>query len=166
VQAGKLGAFLADSFKDGIESFVSNQNDLVAGNSLPNNQGDIRSYISHGAYLNMTGVNVNEAINYFNTMVTSKAINALWSEQKVFILGGGPCDDSGGIGSGPQGAMICRNNQAWYLYFWHEGNKNPFTDGQYGYVTSPPGVNVLGSGDYQNITVEVRPVALPVTESC
>jgi hypothetical protein len=158
--AADLGASLAGSFKAGIKSFGSIQNDLMAGKTLPNNQGDIRSYISHGAYLDVPGVNVNEAIDYFDSMVTSKAINALWSEQKVFIMGGGPCDDSGGIGSGPQDAKLCRNNQAWYLYFWHEGNGNPTNAGQWGYVTSPPGLNLLGSNDYQNITVEVRPVAL------
>jgi len=151
--AADLGAALAKSFKAAIESFVNIQNDLMAGKTIDDNQGDIRSYISHGAYLNVTGVNVVETTNYFNTMVTSKAINALWSEQKVFIMGGGPCDDSGGIGSGPQEAKICRNNQAWYLYFWHEGNGHFLSESQYGYVTSPQGVNLLGSGDYQNVTV-------------
>ena len=158
--AANLGASLAKSFKAAIQSFVNIQNDLVAGKSTDDTQGDIRSYISHGAYLDTTGVNVVETTNYFNTMVTSKAINALWSQQKVFIMGGGPCDDSGGIGSGPQKAKICRNNQAWYLYFWHEGSKDFLSESQYGYVMSPQGANLLGSGDYQNITVEVRLVEL------
>jgi hypothetical protein len=158
--AADLGASLASSFKAAIQSFESVQNDLVAGNTLQDSEGDIRSYISHGTYLDVPGVNVVETTNYFNTMVTSKAITALWSEQKVFIMGGGPCDNSGGIGSGPQEAMICRNNQAWYLYFWHEGNGHFLSASQWGYVTSPPGLNLLGSNDYQNVTVAVRPVTL------
>ena len=33
-------------------------------------------------------------------------------------MGGGACGDGQGIGSGPQNYSVCRNGQAWYLYYW------------------------------------------------
>ncbi|KAK2791818.1 hypothetical protein FQN52_004501 [Onygenales sp. PD_12] len=62
-----------------------------------------------------------------NTFATLKAIaiNEIWKLQKVFIVGGGSCDDSDGFGQGNSGSdngayawCDVDNNQAWYLYYW------------------------------------------------
>ncbi|KAI5457856.1 hypothetical protein BGZ63DRAFT_433443 [Mariannaea sp. PMI_226] len=147
--AGDLGKALADYFKTGIQGTIDLQNTLMAGGQSVD-QHDIRSFISHGSFLDRPGIDVNTAINHYDTIVTAKAINTLWTAQKVFIVGGVPCDFNG-LGSGPQEAKFCRSdNTAWYLYFWHEGNFGS----QYGWVTQPPGMDMLGSGDYANITLQ------------
>ncbi|KAK2784331.1 hypothetical protein FQN53_008560 [Emmonsiellopsis sp. PD_33] len=62
-----------------------------------------------------------------NTFATLKAIaiNEIWKLQKVFIVGGGSCDDNDGFGQGNSGSdngayawCDVDNNQAWYLYYW------------------------------------------------
>lgn len=69
-------------------------------------------------------------------------------------MGGGACGDGQGIGSGPQNYSVCRNGQAWYLYYWQEDDVISVTSHQWGWVTMPPGSDTLGIGDYAGVTVE------------
>ncbi|KAF4772677.1 hypothetical protein HAV15_012699 [Penicillium sp. str.  len=87
-------------------------------------------------------------------MLVGTAINQLYRTQKIFIMGGGSCDDSQGIGSGPE-ATVCRDGQAWYLYYWQENDVVSTTSHQWGWVASPPGADQLGKGVYGGVSVQV-----------
>ena len=151
LKAAQMGATLASLFQQGMASFTQANNLLMKGSQYGNQ--DIRGYISGGAYLTGPNPNITAITQTADTLLASVAINQLWKQQKIFIMGGGPCDDSGGIGNGPQEAKLCRNNQAWYLFYWQEylgqihlGKK------QWGNVAAPPGMDSLAS---QGITVQV-----------
>ena len=149
-----MGAQLATAFVDSITNFISANNELMSGQSYLST-GDIRTYLDSGAFVNFQGVDEEAVIAKSRDMLASIAINYLWKQQKIFIMGGGPCDDSGGIGQGPQNAKLCRNGQAWYLFFWREyGGIHLFSKKQWGNVDVPPGFPQLGTGDYTNITVQ------------
>lgn len=150
-KSAQIGATLASIFQQGMTSFTQANNVLMKG--LPYGTEDIRGYISGGAYLNGPNPNTTEITQTANTLLASAAINQLWKQQKIFIMGGGPCDDSGGIGQGPQEAKLCKNNQAWYLFYWQEylggiylGKK------KWGNVAAPPGMDSLAS---EGLTIQV-----------
>ena len=150
-KAAQMGATLASLFQKGMASFTQANNVLMKGLQFGNQ--DIRGYLSGGAYLTGPNPNISAITQTAETLLASVAINQLWKQQKIFIMGGGPCDDSGGIGNGPQEAKLCKNNQAWYLFYWQEylgqihlGKK------QWGNVAAPPGMDTLAS---QGITVQV-----------
>jgi len=147
----QIGATLASLFQQGMTYFTQANNALMKG--LPFGNQDIRGYLSGGAYLTGPNPNITAITQTANTLLASAAINQLWKHQKIFIIGGGPCDDSGGIGAGPQEAKLCKNNQAWYLFYWQEylghielGKK------QWGNVAAPPGMDTLAG---QGITIQV-----------
>ena len=88
-------------------------------------------------------------------MFMTTTINYLYKQQKIFIVGGGPCNDTGGIGTGPQESKYCRDGKAWYLFFWKEYGGFNLGKKEWGDVESPPGVDQLSTGDYGNLTVQV-----------
>ena len=129
---------------------------LMAGESF-HNTGDIRAYLANGAFLKFGGVDKTMVINKARDMLQAVAINYLYKQQKIFILGGGPCDDSGNLGEGPQEAKLCVDGKAWYLFFWREyGGIHWFSSKEWGNVDAPPGFDFLGKDDLSNITVQVR----------
>lgn len=136
-----------------MKSFTSANNDLMAGKNYQNT-GDIKSYLSGGAFVDFGGVDKNSVIDVMNKFLLGNAVNQLWRQQKIFILGGGNCGDGQGIGSGPQEYSICRDGKAWYLYYWHEGNGDFLSEKQWGYVTNPPGADKLGQSDFSGVKIE------------
>ncbi|KAJ5170612.1 uncharacterized protein N7500_003395 [Penicillium coprophilum] len=148
-KAASLGAVIGNIAVDAKESFTTANNQLMRGQQYGN--ADIRQYIANGAFLTFPGVDKNAVIDQMNTMLIGTAINQLYRTQKVFIMGGGACGDNQGIGSGPQEAAVCRDNKAWYLYYWQENDVFSFTPHQWGWVNPPPGADKLGQGDYANI---------------
>lgn len=116
---------------------------------------DIRSYLSGGAFLAYPGVDKNSVTDAMTNMLVGTSINQLYRTQKIFIMGGGACDDNQGIGSGPQEATVCRDGQAWYLYYWQENDVVSTTSHQWGWVASPPGADQLGQGAYGGVSVQV-----------
>lgn len=137
---------------DSLKSFTTANNDLMGGKSY--NNADIRSYISHGAFLDFPGVDKNAVTDSMTSMLIGTAINSLYRRQKIFIMGGGACNDNQGIGSGPQQAVVCRDGKAWYLYYWQENDVISTTSHQWGWVASPPGADKLGSNEYAGVTVQ------------
>lgn len=115
---------------------------------------DIRSYLSGGAFLGYQGVDKNAVTDSMTSMLVGTSINQLYRQQKIFIMGGGACGDNQGIGSGPQEAVVCRNGQAWYLYYWQENDVISTTAHQWGWVASPPGADSLGQNEYSGVNVE------------
>ncbi|KAI1078840.1 hypothetical protein F5B20DRAFT_194404 [Whalleya microplaca] len=148
----QLGAILAQVVVQSMKSFTAANNDLMAGKSYKNT-GDIKKYLSGGAFVAFQGVDKNKVIDKMNAFILASAVNQLWRQQKIFILGGGKCGDGQGIGSGPKDYSVCRDGKAWYIYYWHEGNGDPFSGKQWGYVTKPPGADELGKGDYAGIKI-------------
>ncbi|KAI2466895.1 hypothetical protein F4781DRAFT_433990 [Annulohypoxylon bovei var. microspora] len=147
-----LGAVLSKVVVESMKSFTSANNQLMAGSNYANT-GDIKSYLKGGAFVDFGGVDKNAVIDVMNSFFLGNAVNELWRQQKIFILGGGNCGDGQGIGSGPQDYSVCRDGKAWYLYYWHEGNGDFLSNKQWGYVTMPPGADKLGQGDYAGVTV-------------
>lgn len=137
---------------DSMKSFTSANNQLMAGSNY-DNTGDIKSYLKGGAFVNFPGVDKNVVIDVMNAFLLGNAVNELWRQQKIFIMGGGSCEDGQGIGSGPKDYSLCKDGKAWYLYYWHEGNGDFLSNKQWGYVTMPPGADQLGQGDYAGIKV-------------
>lgn len=116
-----LGRILGQIVIGAMKSFTSANNILMAGGNY-DDTGDIRTYINGGLFVNFVGVDKNGVIDAMSNLLIGQAINALWRNQKVFIMGGGACGDNQGIGSGPQAASVCRNGQAWYFYYWQEND--------------------------------------------
>ncbi|KAI1373492.1 hypothetical protein F4677DRAFT_217379 [Hypoxylon crocopeplum] len=147
-----LGAVLSKVVVQSMKSFTSANNDLMAGKDY-SGTGDIKKYLSGGAFVSFGGVDKNAVIDVMNSFLLGNAVNELWRQQKIFILGGAKCGDGQDIGSGPKDYTVCRDGRAWYLYYWHEGNGDFLSNKQWGYVTMPPGADKLGSGDYAGVTV-------------
>jgi hypothetical protein len=126
----------------------------MAGGTLDNNGTGIANFLTGGGFLNAS-VNEVSTTQGFNTMIQGMAINQLWRQNKIFVMGGGKCGDNQGIGNGPQNATWCdpETNTAWYLYFWQANDVISTTSHQWGWVAPPPGAEQLGSGQYQNISV-------------
>lgn len=121
------------------------------------NNEDIRSYLSHGAFIEFPGVDTNAVTDSMTAMLVGTSINQLYRAQKVFIMGGAACGDNQGIGSGPQdtSSYICRDGKAWYLYYWQENNVISTTSHQWGWVASPPGLSQLQQNEFSNIHLNV-----------
>ncbi|KAL8792158.1 MAG: hypothetical protein Q9195_005254 [Heterodermia aff. obscurata] len=152
-KSADLGGILGQIVIGAMKSYTSANNILMAGGNY-GNTGDIRTYVNGGLFVNFPGVDKNGVINAMSNLLIGQAINALWRTQKVFIMGGGACGDNQGIGSGPQAASVCRNGQAWYLYYWQENDVVSTTSHQWGWVNSPPGADQLGQGDYIGVSVQ------------
>jgi len=148
-----LGGVLGEVVVGGIQSYISANNILMAGQDY-NGTGDLRSYFAGGMFVDYPGVDKNALIHGLNAFLIGQAVNLLWRSQKIFILGSGACGDNQGIGSGPQNYSVCRNNKAWYLYYWQENDVVSITMHQWGWAAMPAGADVLGSGDYAGVTVE------------
>lgn len=148
-----LGRILGQIVVGAMKSFTIANNILMAGGNY-DDTGNIRTYINGGLFVNFVGVDKNGVIDAMSNLLIGQAINALWRNQKVFIMGGGACGDNQGIGSGPQAASVCRNGQAWYLYYWQENDVPSTTSHQWGWVNPPPGSDQLGQGEYIGVTVQ------------
>ncbi|KAL9105854.1 MAG: hypothetical protein Q9227_009017 [Pyrenula ochraceoflavens] len=160
-KSADLGGILGNIVLNGMESFTEANNELMAGHTY-GDVGDIRSFIDGGYFDNSKGPDVNDLTDKIDAFLIGTSVNKLWRTMKVFIMGGaeggGACngdDSTNGIGNGPRAYSICRDGKSWYLYYWHEGNGNPFTSKQWGYVTTVPGSDQLGQGNYAGVTVSV-----------
>lgn len=69
-------------------------NDIMDGNGTnTNNMGATASdYFREGKLLNYQGVDKIKLGNQLTALFQSKAINSRWKNQRVFIMGGGPCE--------------------------------------------------------------------------
>lgn len=148
-----MGAVLGSAVTDSLKQFTSNNNDLMAGKQVDDH--DIRSYIAGGAMLSYPGVDKNAVTDAVTSQLIGMAINQLWRQQMVFIMGGGACGDNEGIGSGPQDTMICRDGKAWYLYYWKTHPGPALNSHKWGWVTPPPGAEKMNQGEFSGVSVEV-----------
>ncbi|PLB55528.1 hypothetical protein P170DRAFT_443287 [Aspergillus steynii IBT 23096] len=126
-KSADLGSILGTVVVDSLKSFTTANNDLMAGKE--HNEADIRSYLSGGVFLDYSGVDKNVVTDSMTAMM-------------IFIMGDGACGDDQGIGSGPQEAVVCRDDRAWYLYYWQENDVVSTTAHQWGW------------GPYSGISIE------------
>ena len=152
-RAADIGSRLSGIFMQSLEEMITGNNLLMSGQSF-GKAGDIRAFLSGGAFADYPGMDQVALIDIMSTKLMATAINALWRQQKVYIMGGGPCDDSGGIGKGPQGYKVCRDGKAWYLFFWEELGHIALDMHQWGWISPPPGIDRFGEGDYKGLRVE------------
>ncbi|OQD80442.1 hypothetical protein PENANT_c035G06204 [Penicillium antarcticum] len=151
-KSADLGGILGSIVIDSLKSFTTANNQLMSGQSY--SDADVRSYLSGGAFLAYPGVDKNAVTEAMTNMLVGTSINQLYRTQKIFVMGGGACGDNQGIGSGPQEATVCRDDKAWYLYYWQENDVVSTTSHQWGWVASPPGADQLGQNEYGGVKVE------------
>jgi hypothetical protein len=138
-----------------MSGFFQANSALMRGETF-GNTGDMRKYLANGTFIDYPGLNETAVLRTWNDMVAAAALNQLYRFQKVFIIGGGPCDESGGIGKGPGEAKLCRDGKLWHLYYWQEPKSSIMIGkGKWGNVDKPPGLETLGKGVYADITPEV-----------
>ncbi|KAI9793774.1 MAG: hypothetical protein M1833_000666 [Piccolia ochrophora] len=149
-KGAEMGGKLADLFIKSISELITVNNALMKGSKYGDH--DARSHIANGQFIEKGDIDQNDSIRRGNTLLAATAINYLWKQQKIFIVGGGDCEDTGGIGSGPQEAKLCRDGKAWYLFYWREylGSIDPGKK-RWGNVDVPPGFPELQS---EGITVQ------------
>ncbi|KAI9803551.1 MAG: hypothetical protein M1825_001894 [Sarcosagium campestre] len=165
IKAAELGMTLSTFFTNSMQQFLTANDQLMAGEAY-GDVGDLRSVFTDGNFVDLPGVNGTTLLPAWNNLMTAAAINTLWRAQKVFILGGIPCNVSLGIGDGPDEAYYCKEGKAYWLYYWREfdGPKLGKILGinwgkkQWGQADKPPGLDQLGksdtSGDYSAINVQ------------
>ncbi|KAI9804196.1 MAG: hypothetical protein M1825_001598 [Sarcosagium campestre] len=149
VKGADMGAKLAQIFLKATTNLITANNALMNGEKY--GDADIREYIKDGKFVESGDVDATATIARANTLLASTAINYLWKQQKIFIMGGGPCDDSAGVGSGPQEAKLCRDGKAWYLFYWREYGGIQFGKKHWGNVDIPPGLTDLNA---EGITIQ------------
>ncbi|KAI9827477.1 MAG: hypothetical protein M1832_004827 [Thelocarpon impressellum] len=152
-KAADLGAKLGQVFTNSIKELITANDQLMRGANFEG-AGDIRSFIAGGAYVGFGGIDKVKVMDTMSAMLVATSVNEMYRQQKIFIMGGGPCDDSGGLGEGPQEAKVCRDGKAWYLYFWKETKSFTLRAKRWGWLSAPPGMEKLGTGDFFGIHVE------------
>ena len=159
MKAAAVGSVLADLFQSTMTGFFQANSALNKGEAF-GDTGDIRKYIGNGSFIDYPGMNETALLQTWNNMVTAAALNQLYRFQKVFIVGGGPCDESAGLGKGPEEAKYCRDGKLWHLYYWLEPKGFPtLGKARWGHVEKPPGFDELGKGIYADITPMVCPLS-------
>ncbi|KAK2805080.1 hypothetical protein FQN50_006325 [Emmonsiellopsis sp. PD_5] len=153
--SNQIGQTLADLTLFWAQTRIQGNNELMKGRTF----GDLYldDYLKGGFWVDYPGVDKSAlAQNTFSTL-KAIAINEIWKLQKIFIIGGGSCDDSDGFGQGNSGTdngayawCDTDNNQAWYLYYWQNGDFNLPTDK--GWMARPWGADALGAGDFADVT--------------
>ncbi|KAI4166226.1 MAG: hypothetical protein LQ342_000112 [Letrouitia transgressa] len=151
-KSADLGGILGKIVTESMKAFTAANNALMHGDNFVNT-GDIRTYMAQGLFVNFAGVDKNGVIDVVNNILVGSAINQLWRQQKVFIMGGGPCGDNT-LGPGPSNAMLCRDGKAWFLYYWEEPGGLVLNSHKWGWTNPPPGFDKLGQGDYEGVKVE------------
>ncbi|KAL9128843.1 MAG: hypothetical protein Q9217_002569 [Psora testacea] len=136
-KAADLGGILGQMVVGAIQNFTSANNLLMKGGNYEGS-GDLRDYFKGGAFVAFPGVDKNAVTDAMNGFLIGHAINQLYRQQKIFILGGSACGIDEGVGLGPGDNMICRD----------------VTPHQWGWVAPPPGADQLGKGPYAAVTVQ------------
>ncbi|KAL8827105.1 MAG: hypothetical protein Q9191_003388 [Dirinaria sp. TL-2023a] len=161
-KVAEIGKILGDISVEAAQALSDTNNKLMKGESLKS--GDIRSYLAGGSFVSFEGINKSALIDKLNRQIYALTVNAIWRAQPVFILGGGACGDNQGIGSGPREASLCRNDRAWYLYYWKETHSLNhsirkifgFPTGHGGHVEAPPGLDTFGNSSSITVSDAIR----------
>lgn len=161
----KLGSVLANSVKQATQGFSSISDTLLQGGTVRLADGkntDIRNFFNSGLYLDSTlfpDKNTYQDIGMM--LIASTAINYLWRQQKIFIIGGNDCGNNDQLGGSDSTWKWCDGQKEWHLYFWQEDNETPKNPKKiYGGVNWPWGGDKLSKGVYEKINIEVRPLKL------
>lgn len=151
--AASLGSAIAETAHTTFADLITTNNVIMKGGSLADNS-TLETFLHGGAFLDVT-VDKVRAMDTMGTMIQGQAINQLWRQNKIFILGGGACGDNEGLGSGPQLYVYCdpKTNKAWYMFFWMANDVISVTPHQWGWMAPPPGADDIGQGLFPNISM-------------
>lgn len=72
-----LGAVLSKVVVESMKNFTSANNELMAGHNYANT-GDMKTYLSGGAFVNFRGVDKNAVVDVINKILLGNAINQVW----------------------------------------------------------------------------------------
>ncbi|KAL9042420.1 MAG: hypothetical protein Q9214_003785, partial [Letrouitia sp. 1 TL-2023] len=154
-KTSQLGGILQRLVDTTFKSLTEANDQLMRGENY-RDTGDIRKWISAGHFVDSQGVDKNAVSKRMDNLLLAKGINILWRKQKIFILGGIPCDyNSNAIGRG--GALsACIDGKRWFLYYWKESQTDWMLDehNHWGWVEAPKGSDLPGKGAYSGVTVE------------
>ena len=147
-----LGKILGSVFNETIYYLRDTNNAIMKGSGGNKATGATKllDYLKGGGFVAFEGVNKNEVSNGMTGMFIGTAVNHVWRNQKVGIVGGLPCGEDLGIGLGPKEYEVCRDGKAWYIYHWEEEKQAGSLDGEG--VIMPHGMDLLGQGPYESIT--------------
>lgn len=151
-----MGSYLRNGFITAKDTYVKAHNDLLRG--LHSQGVDFKDVVRDGNLMSFPGFDVAELTKAIIVQVDARTINALWLAQRVFIMGGGPCTESLGLGKGPTEGYHCFEGRAWFISYWaHDDQQNrPFFDPiRNGWADSPPGFDSLGKAPFLSIQYSV-----------
>ncbi|GFF56517.1 hypothetical protein IFM51744_08926 [Aspergillus udagawae] len=131
---------------------LSTLNDQLMHESNFDNTGDIRIYLKDGYWVNFPGLNKVDATRSMQTMLQTMAINWVYRQQPVFIMGGGDCSadpNAPPVVAGDDVPFVwCdADNKAWLLYAWqpNQNQWDPHGPEKFGTATWPWGSDRLGA---------------------
>lgn len=93
-----------------MRSFTEAINSLMHGDNYTG-MGNIRSYLAKGLFVNYNSIGKVLLTTAMNNLLIGQAINVLWRQMKVFVLGGATYGDNQGIGNGPPNYNLCRERR-------------------------------------------------------
>jgi hypothetical protein len=98
--ASEVSSAIGNVIQSSLSNLINENNLLMAGGTFDNNGTGIANFLTGGGFLNAS-VNEVSTTQGYNTMIQGMAINQLWRQNKIFVMGGGKCGDNQGIGNGP-----------------------------------------------------------------
>ncbi len=133
-----------------------------------------------GSIMDFHGYKGDQLTEFMTTQINNIIINLHWTQMRVFIIGGWPCNQDPELGKGPdEGGMCDEDGLAWYILYLKAdpvGNhvfadKNAFSskikglqdvpglsasNRRWGFVQPPPGMQYMGVPPYEGVTYKVR----------
>ncbi len=169
IQAAEVGIRVRDLFLSMMNSYTMYNDVLLTGRTIGGQ--DIRHVFKGGKFAPSstlsppnaatdtppTGlIDISSVTQLMSSLLSAFTINEYWRKQRVFIMGGEPCNQpSGKIGRGPAKAKVCWNGREWFLYYWHTTQTGfDISATRHGWVREPPGAERLGKGDLAGLAIQ------------
>lgn len=148
--AAEIGRELGALLEEMVKKWTMSNNVLMKGQPYLDS-GDLRAYVGGGLFINYQKPDQVMLLDKFSDLLTGHAINAMWSKQKSYIIGGRPCDYDYKIQKidDPQTHYTaCIDGRMYYLQAMTYGRKRDKVD-------KPWGADKLGNENYRNVKIEV-----------
>lgn len=121
----------------------------------------LKDWIGQGSFLEFADFNISTITTVMRDVMIAKSIDIFYRFQRVYILGGQPCDRPSGLGIAPNIGTICYKEKMYSIYYWKASPDGVqrlmpvYNERRWGWVTNPPGMMSLGKGPYEGIPWEV-----------
>ncbi|KAI9784046.1 MAG: hypothetical protein M1816_001077 [Peltula sp. TS41687] len=172
VAAGDVGALMESQLTGVKSSLMRLHDDLFRGLKNKVTGMTLLDWIGQGNFHGVLKLDVPALTDKIRNVMIAKAIDVYYSTQRIYILGGQPCDPAAPDGSTPpnvgfgtapkigQGSY-CYKNRLYSIYYWRSSIDaaqriqplNYYRERRWGWVTNPPGMLSLGKGSYAGITL-------------